>query len=237
MPHIHLKALVVTPNTEQLRLWRRALGELGIEMDESRSMADAADKLARGKYEALAVDCEEVSGSTGLFMAVRSAPTSHHAMVFAIASNARLRSLRGYGINFILTKPVNSEFLGRCLRASYGSMMADQRRYLRYPVHIPVELETQGRKWKGHITNLNESGAGIFALGLAKDLRVRLRFGVGTEQNQIEADGLVVWCSPSGQAGIRFENMLPSRRTLLIGWLNERFEEALQPPGLAYRGS
>jgi CheY-like chemotaxis protein len=228
MPHIRLKALVVASNPEQLRVWRRALAGLGMEMDESRSAADAAEKMARGKYEALAVDCEDVAGSTGLFMAVRSAPTSHHAIVFAMTSGGRLSSLRGCGVNFILTKPLNAEFLGRCLRASYGSMMADQQRYYRYPVEIEVTLECDGRRWQGRITNLSEGGLRVVADGLADHQKVRLHFLLPGTESRMDAGATIVWCG-GGTAGLRFENLLPSRRAVLSQWLRERMEAAGSP--------
>lgn len=224
MDQLRLKALVVASSSELLGVWRRSLNELAIFMDESRTASDAADKLARNKYEALAVDCDSIRGSAGLFMAIRSAPTSHHAVVFAIASPARSRGLNAYGVNFILTSPLNGEWLGRCLRASYGSMMADHRRYFRYPVRIAVAIEFSGRRFAGAITNLSEGGAGIQVEGLPANAHVlTLDFVLPDSGVRIEASGSVVWADGNGRAGLRFENLLPSKRAHLMQWLSTRF--------------
>ena len=67
MDQLHLKALIVSARNEQLRLWRRGMSELALPHDaRDRIASDAAEKLARNKYEALAVDCDTIQGSAGL---------------------------------------------------------------------------------------------------------------------------------------------------------------------------
>lgn len=226
MQQFRLKALVVTAKPERVRLWQRALADLNIEMEPSRSASDAAEKLARGKYEAVAVDCDGVVGGTGLLMAVRSAPTSHHAVIFAMASAGRLSSLSGIGINFVLATPVNPEYLARCLRAAYGSMMADQRRYFRYRVDIPATLEVGGRRSEARITNISESGLRVLCRDLADTAPLRLRFTLPGSGDVIDARAAVVWSNSAGHAGLRFLDLLPSRRAALARWLAERLEQA-----------
>lgn len=219
---------MVTGSPEQFRLWRGALGELGVEMDASRSATEAAEKLARGKYEAVAVDHDTVGGSAGLLMAVRSAPTSHHAVLFVI-STARTRpaNLAGFGVNFFLTKPVTPEWLGRCLRAAHGAMMADQRRYFRQSVDIPVTIEAGGSQLRGRITNLSEGGMGVTVSGLeGVRQKVRVSFMLPGGERPLEARAAVAWADENGRAGLIFQDLLPSQRAALMEWLSARFAEA-----------
>lgn len=106
----------------------------------------------------------------------------------------------------------------------------DRRVHYRHPIHslIYVNLD-EGNG--GIIRNLSEDGAAIQAVAALRLNQLhRMRFDLLNPRTRIEVLGRVTWANASGQAGLRFADLSPTRRRLLNDWvlvnLLRRIEQA-----------
>lgn len=119
---------------------------------------------------------------------------------------------------------------GPAVPAAAISSPQNRRFHYRHPIHslIYVNLD-EGNG--GIIRNLSEDGAAIQAVGaLQANQFQRLHFDLLSPKTRIEVRGQVTWANPSGQAGLRFLDLSPTRRRLLNDWvlvnLLRRIEQA-----------
>jgi hypothetical protein len=106
----------------------------------------------------------------------------------------------------------------------------DRRGHYRHPIHSLVYVNLDEGNG-GIIRNLSEDGAAIQAVAaLQPNQFYRMRFDLLSPRTRIEVQGEVTWASPSGQAGLRFTDLSPTRRRLLNDWvlvnLLRRIEQA-----------
>lgn len=95
----------------------------------------------------------------------------------------------------------------------------DRRVHYRHPIHSLVYVNL-GEGNGGIIRNLSEDGAAIQAVApLHPNQFHRMRFDLLSPRTRIEVQGQVTWASPSGQAGLRFTDLSPTRRRLLNDWV------------------
>jgi PilZ domain len=95
----------------------------------------------------------------------------------------------------------------------------DRRVHYRHPIHSLVYVSLDEGNG-GIIRNLSEDGAAIQAVApLHPNQFHRMRFDLLGPRTRIEVQGQVTWASPSGQGGLRFTDLSPTRRRLLNDWV------------------
>jgi len=106
----------------------------------------------------------------------------------------------------------------------------DRRVHYRLPIHSLVYVNLDAGNG-GIIRNLSEDGAAIQAVAALQPNQFHhMRFDLLSPRTRIEVLGQVTWANPSGQAGLRFTDLSPTRRRLLNDWvlvnLLRRIEQA-----------
>ena len=122
---------------------------------------DAIQRLKREKFEACVLRLNE-PGTEAILEAARTSASNLRIVVYGICKNSQeaLRFSR-YGINALLTDPVERQSALRSVRATHLLVINELRRYVRIPIVTEVVLTMQGRK---HAATSMEVSAGGMSL-------------------------------------------------------------------------
>jgi CheY-like chemotaxis protein len=233
-----LKALLLTRDQEVLRVIRRVLETVTIDMETVTSTDAARQTISSRKFDAVLIDCDDVQSGCEVIKELRRGKSNSKSIVFAITN--RVTTVKGafeMGANFVLDKPISPDRAGRSLRAAHGLILRERRRYHRHPVNATVHVSYGSvRNVAVPLTNISEGGV---ALGTSRtsDMTgtVQLRMQLPGLNRVLEAKGEFVWTNDAGRVGVRFTTIAPLVKSELETWLSRQMEIAA--PNLAAVGS
>jgi len=224
-----MDALVLCRDRKTVEMLSPLLESTGSRTEVCGSADLAVEMLARWKFDAMFVDCDEIPEGADVLRALRAAPSSRSAVAFAIVDRAAARTAFQLGATFVLEKPVDSQRTRSALRAAYGLMLLARRRYYRRPISMSATLvRGSGERLLVRTVNLSEGGAGL-QIGMPLEVAEggELLFtlpGCGVE---IAARSEVVWCA-DGRAGLRFLDLGRNGADQLREWIKESFEQEIR---------
>lgn len=203
---------------------QRALVDLGIGVEVYSSSSWAIEDARQHKFDAVIVDCD-TDGGTDFLKAIRSSPSNSRSLTFAIvSSDIGLPAAFQMGANLALQKPISVDTARSSLRAAYGLIMQERRRYFRYAVDLPVQI-CPDEQTILQATAINVSEGGM-ALKCERELQanslVKLSFYLPGTKSGMELRAVVVWKDPLGRAGVRFESPNVTTRHRLNEWLESQ---------------
>jgi hypothetical protein len=232
---MNLQALVLCPDAKIVRILRRVLNELEIDVQHCADADAAIRKLTRHRFEAVIVDCTEQLASQVLRSA-RSAPCNKRAVAVAIVDGEKtLGSIFELGAHFVLYKPISVERAKSSFRAARALMKRERRRNVRVPVEIRITLTRDGMRGE-HTAVTSDIGEGGIALLQAPRLksgdRMQVRFTLPGTERILKTTGEVAWENAQHQIGIRFVDLAPDAQSHLNAWLASHSPEIEQddPP-------
>ncbi len=169
------------------------------------NLASAQDYIARRKIDGIVIDMA-LPGTLDLIDRVRRGSSNKFSVIFAS--------------NFVATRPTNVSQLERLFRAAAPMMVAEKRRFFRYPLMVPVQLTVDGKALEGTMANLSEGGMAIWCLqepprGSTLQFSFDLPFG-----GLIQGNGDLAWTGAEGTFGIKFHILQDRAYTHLSGWLS-----------------
>jgi CheY-like chemotaxis protein len=219
-----LKSLVLCSDEKIVRVLRRVLNDLEIEIEHCTEPDGALRKLTRQRFEAVIIDCTDVKTATAVLKGARSAPVNKRAIAVAIMDGHNgLRSAFAMGAHFVLYKPVSSERAKSSFRAARALMKRERRRNARVPVQMQVTLNNRvsGFTQKVASTDLSEGGMAIQMSKRQQDAGPwEVHFTLPGAERSFELTGEVAWHNPGGQVGIRFTSLAVDMAHELRQWLN-----------------
>src|SRR3954451_11393001 len=159
---MELRSLLLSQDQEMIEVVQRALVDLGIGVEVYSTADWATEDLAETKFDAVIVDCD-VSGAPNILKYVRNTPTNSRALTFAIVNREDgLHSAFELGANLALQKPISVDRARSSLRAAYGLIMQERRRYFRVQLDIAVRLSPNERtQFLGTTMNISEGGLAL----------------------------------------------------------------------------
>lgn len=220
-----LQALLLTHDSEVQRVLQQALDSANIDLELCFSAEHARQILSRQKFDALLVDCDDMKGGTDVLRDLRKARSNRNCVAFALINRiTTVEQAFELGANFVLNKPVSLERAMRSVRAAQGLIMRERRRYHRHLLNAKgVIVVDAGTELPVSITNISQGGISIeCARELDEGGAARLKFNLPGSKKTIEIKGEVVWASPEGQAGIRFQVLPLESKKELDSWLERR---------------
>jgi c-di-GMP-binding flagellar brake protein YcgR len=230
-----LKSLILCADEKIVRVLRRILGDLDIDLELCPDSEAALRKLTRQRFEAIIVDCE-ANGASDVLRSARSAPCNKQAVAVAIVEPVvGLRTAFGLGAHFVLYKPVSSERAKSSFRAARALMKSERRRNARVAVQIPVTMASPDLGGSMRVNTVDVSEGGM-AVSLPKGHRPTGRWHVsftlpGTKHS-LDVSAEFAWEGSSKQAGLRFLQTSPEATLQLREWLKQNSPETEQddPP-------
>ena len=225
-----LKSLVLCSDEKIVRVLRRVLSDLEIQIEHCTEPDRALHKLTRQRFEAVIIDCTDLKTATAVLKSARSAPVNKRAIAVAIMDGHNgLRSAFDMGAHFVLYKPVSTERAKSSFRAARALMKRERRRNARIPVQVVASLNNRmsGFSQKVTTTDLSEGGMAIQMPKRHQDPGPwDVHFALPGSESPFELRGEVAWHNPGGQVGIRFTNLAVDVGHQLRQWLNQNAPEA-----------
>jgi CheY-like chemotaxis protein len=222
-------ALLVSNDAATIELLSESLQQLAISTEVCVEVATAQGLLNRRKFGTIIVDVQHGNQAPALPEKVRHSPSNRASVIFAICdSDAGTAVAFKEGFNFVLRRPLSESSVAPSLRAAYGLVLREQRRYFRCPVEIPATLRRPGMEEVcGRVVNISEGGIAITAcLSLTIGVEVQVQFTPPGYDSQFAAQSAVCWCK-EGYMGLRFISLSAQLRAKLQEWLSRRSEHAL----------
>ena len=225
---MNLESLLLSQDPELVRVIRPALESLSIDVEVCHESRAGADILISDKFDAVIVDCDDLSGGLAVLQGLRNTPSNKSSVAFAILNGKRTTTQEAFGMgaNFVLQKPISALNASRCFHAALNFMLKERRRYFRHAVKIQVKVMLDAKALNGTSTNISEGGmAMMLREALPKGATPHLKFTLPQSDIQVEVEAEVAWADTKGLAGFRFQNVPRQLQQQLERWLDERIEE------------
>jgi CheY-like chemotaxis protein len=226
---MNLESLLVSRDSEVVRLLQTTLEKLSIGVEVSAAARSGDEVLTASKFDAVIVDCDDLQGGVDVLRNLRRTPSNKTSVSFAIL-NGKTTTQQAFemGANFVLQKPLTTSTTLRCFNAALGFMERERRRYFRCPVEITVLLHIgKAAPIRAKATNLSEGGMAIRLEGaIPKQPIAKVNFTLPGSKLVIESKGEIAWADGKGQAGVRFAEIPDSSRQQLEAWVLHRSEHS-----------
>jgi len=231
-----LQAVVVSSDPALVKSILPCLENLGIVPSVYAQPAPALEMLTRQKIDAFFVD-RDLDPELSVVKRMRSSPSSRAAVAFAIVPGQTLAGEASRVADFVMDKPLAPDTMNRSLRAAYGIMLKERKRYFRHALRVPVDLsDSSGRRLTCETINLSQAGMAIACSAplSTRDI-VQLDFHLPGIGDKIDAKAQIIWTAQSDKAGLSFTHMSGGDRQRLMKWLEEEFHRAwsMAPPAPA----
>jgi hypothetical protein len=234
-------ALIVTSDETVASLAISALSKYAITAEVCLK-EELAKRISRSRYELVVIDWESEVVARDVVDAVRSAPSMRTAVVLAMVPNTEKgNQASATGVHFVLQPPISRVALDSVIRAAFGLIVRERRRYFRCPIDISViaHRRTEGA-WKGRLANISEGGMCILPpVSLRPGEQLSVEFVLPSSSAEISAECDVQWADAEGRVGLQFERISPGAKSDLQHWLAEQLDVLLRPTfsRLGYRNS
>ena len=222
--------LIVTRNDSAILTIGECLKAYGISLQVCRDAASCLRSVARNRFEVVFVDFSLGDEAEVAVEHVRSSASSKSAVVIAVTQNT-VTAKRSFaaGATFEIQEPVLSVNLKRLLRAAYGMILRERRRYFRCNVSAAIRGSRGGAEppWQGTLVNISESGLCLVApVRLATGDPLNIEMTLPASDTRMAAQCEVLWADASSRVGLRFVKVDPSAKSDLGLWLTDRLEAA-----------
>lgn len=227
---MQLKSLLISQDAVLLGVLLPTLTNIAVNIQVCGDIKPADDLLAKCKFDAVIVDCDDLQGGPDLLNALRKTQSNARTVAFAVL-NGKTSTQAAFqsGANFVLQKPLTRLNAKRCFNAALNSMVRERRRYFRHPVEMAVRIILPNTpEFSATSTNMSEGGMAIRMVGkLPNDAQAKLQFSLPGVNTSLELKGQIAWADGTGHAGIRFVEVPQHSKYQLEKWLTERIQNEL----------
>jgi len=222
-----LESLLLSQDPELVRVVRPTLEKLSIAVEVCHDARAGSDILISSKFDAVIVDCDDLTGGLALLQGLRNTPSNKCSVAFAVLNGKRTTTQEAFGMgaNFVLQKPISTLNASRCFHAALNFMLKERRRYFRQPIKMDVKVILDSKTIPATSTNISEGGIALrLREALPKGATPYLKFSLPGSNLQFEVEAEVAWTDFKGIAGFRFQNVPRSTKDELEQWLDHRME-------------
>jgi hypothetical protein len=228
-----LKTLLLSADDKTVRIVRRVLGDLEIDVEHSFTAEDAIRQITRQRFEGIIVDVTNVEEAGNVLRGAKAAPVNKRALaIVLVESTIGMKGGFEMGAHFVLHKPFAVERAKASFRAVRALMKRERRMQMRVPVQVPVECFGDSR-YKAQTLDLCEGGMAIhFSDRMPKESPLRFSLELPGTRQALELEGELAWEGGEKQAGVRFKDVTDDQRKILSQWLSSQLSEPEQddPP-------
>lgn len=232
-----LESLLISRDAALLGVLRPTLEKMAVSVEVCSSSQTGTDTLAKHKFDAVIVDCDDLQGGVEILKGLRQAQSNASSVAFAVL-NGKTTTQEAFqiGANFVLQKPLTPLHATRCFNAALSFMVRERRRYFRYPVAMPVRISIgQSPEANATTTNLSEGGMAIRFTGrLPKDAQARLQFTLPGSNTSLELQAKIAWADEAGHVGVKFVEVPQSSQYQLEKWLTDHLRNEMPDPLKAF---
>lgn len=207
------------------------LKELGIAPSVYTRTDSALHTLTQQKVDAFFVD-REIDPELSVLKRMRTSPSSSGAVAFAIVPERKSVTEASAVADFVMDKPLAPLSINLAVRAAYGIMLKERKRYFRRAVQIPVQVtDSMYRKFLGQTINISKTGIALECVApVAVRDTVQLEFKLPDSSDKLNCKAQIIWTAEQGKTGLAFRDMKAVDRDHLAGWVEEEFHRLWQMP-------
>jgi len=223
---MNLKSLLLSSDEKTVRVLRRVLSDLEIDVAHCSCADHAIRLITRQRFEAIIVDATSSEEAISVFQAAKAAPVNKRAIgIVLVESPVGLKGGFEMGAHFVLHKPLAVERAKASFRAVRALMKRERRLQMRVAVQIPVDCQGSHR-YKAKTLDLCEGGMAIqFAGRAARENMLRFALELPGTGYKLELHGELAWEGNGDQAGVRFKDATEEQRKALRQWINSQLPE------------
>jgi CheY-like chemotaxis protein len=215
-------ALLASADLVTVRQFSIALRELSISTDVCQKATDAIRLLNHRKFDAVVLDLQ-LGQQCGLILdGLNLSLSNRTAVTFAISGSdgdAALALHRRTG--FVFGRPLSSQSIRSTLKAAYGLILRERRRYFRCPISHPVTILRRNMpEVRGRSVNISEGGMTVaisFLLNAGE--RVQVHFTIPGHKVPFMAESEICWVK-TGRVGVRFVSISREHKSEVQEWLS-----------------
>jgi len=223
---MNLKTLLLSSDEKTVRILRRVLGDLEIEVKHCSTADDAIHQITRQRFEGIIVDVTNMEEASDVLRGAKAAPVNKRALAIVLVDSAvGIKGGFEMGAHFVLHKPFAVERAKASFRAVRALMKRERRMQMRVAVQVPVSCFGSA-SYKANTLDLCEGGMAIkFSGRVPKESPLRFSLELPGMTQVLEIYGELAWEGSSEQAGVRFKDATDEQRALLRQWLSKQIAE------------
>jgi hypothetical protein len=189
----------------------------------------AASLLDKQKFEAVIVDLLLGDEALLVLRQIRFSRANRTAVTFAITAGSEAQTSAKPDSTFVLPRPLSAASINQTLRAAFGMLVRERRRYFRCPVEIPAFVRArQPEDLLCRTVNISEGGIAIKAPAvLDPDCPALVRFSLPERTSQLFAETKIVWRGQNGLVGLEFQSLTSPQKSELQEWLARKLDATL----------
>jgi len=224
-------ALVLCKDAPTRQLVIECLQPLAIRPEICQDGFVASSLLDKQKFEAVIVDMLLGEEALIVLRQLRFSRANRTAVTFAITTGSGEHASDRPDSTFVLPRPLSAASVSQTLRAAFGLVVRERRRYFRCPVAIPAFVRArQPEDIVCRTVNISEGGIAVNTPSpLDSDGPALVRFSLPDRANQLFAETKVVWRGHGGLVGLQFQFLAPPQKSELQEWLARKLDETLPP--------
>jgi DNA-binding response OmpR family regulator len=221
------RVLLVSNDAVALRQLTESAQRFALNAEQCPNVSQALERLNRSKFEAIIVDFQLGSEAGTILECARRSPSNEHAVLFTVSdSEGDTTEAFKAGSTFVLRRPLSAASIDQSLRAAYGLIVRENRRYYRCPVEVPVTMTCRTMPAvDGQTVNVSEGG---MAVNTSASFRpsdgVNLQFSLPYDDCRFELEATICWVK-EGRVGLQFS--ASPQISKLQEWLARRLEETM----------
>ena len=217
---MRLKILAVDDDRIILELFKSIVGSLGYEVVTLSDSREAAQRIMTEKFDLIAVDVlmPDLDGFE-LAQRIRASPSNHAVPILMSTASDNIETMRrGFaaGVTLFLGKPLSAAKLRGLFGAARGLMLQEHRRYVRLPLHINVNCQGGGRRFKARSLDLSQGGILLQPSGgLAEGEVVEVEFALPGAREPLKIMAKVARKAAPERMALEFIDPAPAERAAL----------------------
>jgi DNA-binding NarL/FixJ family response regulator len=225
-------ALLVCKDEETRELLVQSLRALAIRSEICEEVFSAAALIESHKFEAVIVDLKMGEQAAEVMERLRHSPANRTAVSFVVTSDdSNSDGASDLESTFVLARPLSSSVVSQTLRAAYGLIVRERRRYFRCVIAIPAMIRTLESPYEEipcNTINISEGGIAAQCRFLLKShIPEGVRFRLPGHSAHMFVPTTVRWRNDGDLVGLEFQGLSPSQKSDLQEWLARRLEETL----------
>lgn len=224
-----LHCLLLCPDEKTVRILRRVLSDLEIEIESCASPEIAIRRITRRRFEAVVVDCSNPGAAQTVLKSAKASPANSRAVAVVLVDSAQgMRAGFEMGGHFVLHKPLHPERTRSSFRAVRALMKQERRRQMRVPVQMAVECSGlhSSRRYTVQTIDLCEGGMAIrFSGRVVNESALHFKLELPGTREMLEINGELAWEGDREQAGVRFTTVSEEHQLILRRWIQRQLAD------------
>jgi DNA-binding response OmpR family regulator len=229
-----LKILIVDDDFQTLELLREVLSSMGADVRCIDSPIRALDLAQREKFDGVIVDVmmPEMDGAQ-LTTEIRKTALNRQTTIVGVSGSddqKTMQSMMSAGATFFLHKPFDRANLMRRLNSTRGSMMQEQRRFVRVPIHTEVTGTAGNLSIRGTARDISEGGICFISTApLHPGMNVTVATTLPGQDDHFEAAGSVVRATQECLVSVQFQQLESQKLVLVREFVRQHLSRSWEP--------